>query len=375
MRLALREMLRTKLRFSLLSGAVGLLVFLILFQSTLMSTLLSFFSGALESQSGQVVVYSDEARTNPEGSIVRRETVDEVAAVRGVARAAPFGVDAMTVRAGGEELDVALLGYELGGPGAPTTLVEGRLPRDDGEAVASDIDADRGLELGRTVRVVGPGGTYPIRIVGLASDARFSVDPGMFVSFPTFEAASRVKNPDALDVLPSLVVADPDADASATDVARRINEQVAGVEALTRADAVEQLPARAAVTNSFRIIQVLAFVVVTLVVGIFFVILTVQKASALTLLRAIGASSGELLRSLLVQVFLVMVLAIGVGAFLLYVASLLSSASFPIRFELNVVLTRGVVLVVLAFIAALAAVRRVLRIDPIAATVPSGTER
>jgi len=37
------------------------------------------------------------------------------------AAAGPFGVDTMTARAGGEELDIALLGYEL---------VEGRLDAD-----------------------------------------------------------------------------------------------------------------------------------------------------------------------------------------------------------------------------------------------------
>ena len=374
-RLALREIVRTKLRFSLLAGAVGLLVFLILFQSTLLNTLLSFFSGALETQSAAVVVYSDEARKNPEGSVLPLDTVDAVAAVPGVAQAGPFGVDTVTARAGGDELDVALLGYELDGPGAPTTLVEGRLPKTDGEGVASDIDADRGFAVGDTVRIVGPDGTYPIRIVGLAKNARFSVQPGVFVSYPTFEEASRVKNPDALAVLPSMVLADPESGVSASTVAQRITAQVPGTEALTRADAVQSLPGVSAVKSSFNIIQGLAFIVVILVVGIFFVILTVQKAGALTLLRAIGASSGALVRSLLVQVVIVMTGAIVVGSLLLYLASLGSSADFPISFDVGLVLPRAVALLLLALLASLAAIRRVLRIDPIAATVPAGVDR
>ena len=375
MRLALREIRRTKLRFSLLAGAVGLLVFLILFQSTLLSTLLSFFSGALGSQSGAVVVYSEDARKNPEGSILPLATVDEVAAVPGVAAAGPFGVDTMTARAGGEELDVALLGYRLDGPGRPTTLVAGRLPQAGGEGVASDIDADRGFAVGDTVRIVGPDGTLPIRIVGLARDIRFSVQPGVFVSYETFEDASRVKNPDALAVLPSMVVATPERGATPAAVAARITRSVDGVDALSRDDALAQLPGVAAVNSSFSIIQGLAFVVVTLVVGIFFVILTVQKAAALTLLRAIGASSGRLVRSLLAQVLLVMVGGIVIGAALLLLASLGSSPDFPIGFDVGIVVTRGVVLVILAAVASLAAIRRVLRIDPISATVPAGVER
>lgn len=383
MRLAVREILRARLRFALLAGAVGLLVFLILFQSTLLSTLLSFFSGALETQSGQVVVYSDDARKNPEGSVLPSDAVDAVAAVPGVRRAAPFGVDTMTARAGGEVLDVALLGYQLGGPGAPTRLTAGRLPSADGEGVASDIDADRGFAIGDTVTVIGPDGRYPITIVGLSEKARFSVQPGVFVSYPAFEAASRVKNPDAIAILPSMVVADPERGVSPSTLAARITRQVSvpsatgttiGVDALDRARAVRSLPGVAAVTTSFTIIQGLAFIVVTLVVGIFFVILTVQKAAALTLLRAIGAGTGALVRTLMVQVVAVMLAATAVGAALLLLASLASGPDFPISFDATVVISRGAVLLVLALGASLAAIRRVLAIDPVAATVPAGID-
>ena len=87
-----------------------------------------------------------------------------------------------------------------------------------------------------------------------------------------------------------------------------------GVEALDRATAADSLPGVSGVTTSFTIILTLAFVVVTLVVGIFFVILTVQKSTSLTLLRAIGADAGFLTRSLLVQVVAVVLGGIVFGA-------------------------------------------------------------
>ena len=78
-----------------------------------------------------------------------------------------------------------------------------------GEGVASDIDADRGLDIGDRVQVLGPEGTTPIRIVGLASESRFSVSPTIFTSYRTFEAASRVQSPDATVILPSIVAVAP----------------------------------------------------------------------------------------------------------------------------------------------------------------------
>jgi putative ABC transport system permease protein len=372
MRLALHEMHRARPRFGLLVGAVGLLVFLILFQQTLLSTLLGFFSGALEHQSADVVVYSDEARRNLEGSVVTPDQVAATSAVRGVARAEPLGQSTFTLRTREETLDGALFGYVLDGPGAPTQLVEGRLPRGDGEGVASDIDAGRGLGIGERVEVVGPDATLPIRIVGLAADSRFSVDPVVFVSYETYTEAVRTKNPDAEVVTPSIVAVAPENGTEPASLAARITRQVDGVEALDRAEAVESLPGVAGVKSSFSIVLTLAFVVVTLVVGIFFVILTVQKAASLTLLRAIGADRWYLTRALLVQVLVVVLGGIGLGALLLWLATLASSDTFPISFDPATVLSRGVIVMMLALLAALAAVRRVLRLDPIEATRPLG---
>jgi putative ABC transport system permease protein len=374
-RLALREMRRAKVRFGMLMGAVGLLVFLILFQQTLLSTLLGFFSGALEHQSAQVVVYNEEARKNLEGSVVTPEQVAQTAAVRGVARAEPLGQGTFTIRTSEETLDASIFGYVLGGPGAPTRLEDGRLPRVAGEGVASDIDADRGLDIGDRVEVLGPERTTAIRIVGLASKSRFSVSPTIFASYRTYEAASRVQSPDATAILPSIVAVAPQPGVDPGTLADRITRQVAGVEALDRATAVDSLPGVSGVTTSFTIILTLAFVVVTLVVGIFFVILTVQKASALTLLRAIGADAGFLTRALLVQVIAVVLGGIAVGAALLAVAALASSPTFPISFEPSTVLSRGAAVAVLSVIASLAAIRRVLRIDPAEATMSIGAAR
>ena len=48
--LALKEMRRAKVRFGLLAGAVGLLVFLILFQQALLTGLINQFIGAIKHQ-------------------------------------------------------------------------------------------------------------------------------------------------------------------------------------------------------------------------------------------------------------------------------------------------------------------------------------
>ena len=366
MRLALAEMRRAKLRFALLTGAVALLVFLIIFQQTLAATLLGFFTGGLETQSAEVLVYNEDARRNVEGSVILPGQLEAVAAIDGVQRAEPFGENTFTVRAGGELQDAVLFGYTLDGPGEPTRLVEGRLPQTDGEAVASSVDADNGFGIGDVASIV-PGG-YEVTIVGLAEESRFAVLPTLFASYATFEEASFAANPDAEAVLASLIAVEPDPGVAPEVVAERITAEVPGVEALDRQTAVDTLPGVSSVRSSFGVVLLLAFIVVVLVTGFFFLILTVQKTQALTLLRAVGASGTYLVKNLALQVVLVTVLGVAIASGLLALAAAGSSQDFPIEADPALIVSTGLAVLVLALLASLASVRRVSKIDPATAT-------
>jgi putative ABC transport system permease protein len=368
MRFALGEIKRAKLRFSLLIGAVALLIFLILFQQTLAGSLLGQFTGGLRHQSASVLVYNADARRSVDGSRVLPQQAAAVAEVPGVAETGPIGQGSFSAKvAGGVLVDTTIIGYELGGPGTPTTLSDGRLPGSDGEGVASAQDSSKGYGIGARVTIV-PGDT-PITIVGLATDAEFNVQPTLFVSYATYEGIVRSTNPDAKGVLPNLVGVETAAGAAPASVAAAITAQVPGVEALDRETAVSSLPGVASIQQSFAIILGLAFVVVILLTGFFFVIITVQKTASLTLLRAVGASSRFLLGGLLAQVMIV------IGAALLVAIPLTilavkgtSSGGFTATVEPSVVVTTSIAIILLGIVASIAAMRRVAVIDPAAAT-------
>jgi putative ABC transport system permease protein len=368
--LALREIRRARWRFVLLTGAVGLLVFLILFVQALTGALIGQFIGALDHQSADVLVYSAQARKSLEGSVVPPATVDAVARVPGVAQAGPLGQGTFSVRAGGKLRDAVLIGYEPGRPGAPTTLIEGRLPTAPFEAVASSRNAAEGFGMGDTVRLERGGRT--IKVVGLARDINYSVLPTLFTTFDTYVAARRDANPQATVVYPSAVAVQTDAKVDAGTVRDRINRSVPGVEALTRAQAVSESPGVASVGESLGMVVFLCFFVVVVVAGLFFLILTVQKATSLTLLRAVGVGPGVLARSLLVQVVIVVVGGVLVGAALTTAALAASNSSLGAQLAVGGVVRTGLLVLVLSGVASIGAVRRVLRIDPARALTPGG---
>ncbi|MDH3754670.1 MAG: ABC transporter permease [Acidimicrobiia bacterium] len=372
MLLALREVIRAKARFALLSGAVGLLVFLIVFQQALFGGLITSFIGAVENQDAPILVFNDQARSNVEGSFLLPAQAEAISRVDGVADSRLIGQNTFTVATASAPEDAVLFGYTLGELGEPRTLRDGRLPLGPNEAVASAADADKGFDIGDTIEILGDDGPT-VTIVGLGEDLRWSVAPTLFVSYETFEAAQAAVNPDATVVLPSLVAVRPADGVDIDTLTDTIDAQVDGVEALTNAEAVAQNPGVQGVSSSITIILALAFVVVILVVGFFFLILTVQKAKPLTLLRAIGSPSSYLVRNLIVQIAVVMTagIVIGVGSALL-VAAVSPTGDVPIEVEVGSVITTVVALFVLAMIGGAVSIRRVLRIDPIRATADSG---
>lgn len=374
--LALNEMRRAKVRFGLLAGAVGLLVFLILFQQALLSGLVNQFIGALKNQSADVLVYNSQARKNLEGSIILPDQQAAIETVDGVAVSAPLGEGTFTVIAGDEEQDAVVFGYRLGGPGEPTTLIEGRLPEVPGEAVASSRNAEDGFDIGDTVELVPNlgGVATTFQVVGLAEEINYSVSPVLFVDFTDYEAARRGVNPDATDVLPSVIAVRVADGAAAEQVAGAISEAVDGTEALTRQQAVDGSPGVASVRQSFSVILLLFYLVVPLVTGLFFLIVTFQKAGALTLLRAIGSPAGTLVRSLLIQVVIVVLAGAALATVLFWLTARGGAGGLGITVEPKPVIATTLAVLVLSLLTSLAAARRVLRIDPIAATTGAGVQ-
>jgi putative ABC transport system permease protein len=378
--LALREIRRSRVRFGLLMAAVGLLVFLILVQQALQDGLITSFVGALERQSAPVLVYSVDGQRTLQGSVVAPPLEQAVRAVPEVAEAGRIGQGTFTVEigddgsAGGADedgddgSDAALIGYETAALGAPDELSAGRLPRTEGEAVGSSAD----FSLGDRVRVVAEPAGPELTVVGLADEAQIQVTPTLFVAWSDYEAAARAANPDAEAILPSTIGVRPVEGVTAQELTARVNEADEEADALTRDEAAAEAPGVAEVRQSFQVIFLLFALVAPLVTGLFFLIVTFQKASALTLLRAIGAPAGMLVRSLLVQVVIVIGGGVVLGTALYAPLSQTEVGTLALRFDVGAVAFWAVLLLALGLASALVAARRVLAIDPMEATTGGG---
>ena len=159
---------------------------------------------------------------------------------------------------------------------------------------------------------------------------------------------------------------------SPAEAVTSINEQSLDLDALTRGDAAALTPGVAQVQQSFNIIFLLYGLVVPCVTGLFFLIVTFQKANSLTLLRAIGAPAGRLVSSLLIQVVVIIGAGLLIGTLLYFPVSQQALGGVALSFETGAVVFWSVLLLTLGVLSSLVAARRVLRIDPIEATTGQG---
>ncbi len=367
-------MRRARVRFGLLISAIGLLVLLILAQQAIQTGLITSFIGAIEKQSAPVLVYSVDGQRTLQGSIITPPVEQQIRSTEGIEKSGRIGQGTFTVKVNddAEDSDAAIIGYDDPDLGAPEQLSSGRLPDGPGEAVGSTA----GFELGDRVQVLGPGGQSEvggqIEVVGLAEDAQLQVTPTLFVEWSEYVAAVESANPDAGTILPSAIGAAPVEGLDAATLADRINDRSEEADALPRQLAADETPGVAEVQQSFQVIFLLFGLVVPLVTGLFFLIITLQKSASLTLLRAVGARSSLLVRSLMVQVVLVIGGGLAVGIALYTPLSQAQLGEIKLSFDVGAVLFWSVVLMVLGLLSAIVAARRVLSIDPIEATTGEG---
>jgi putative ABC transport system permease protein len=358
MGLAGAEIRRAKLRFALLTGAVSLLVFLVLLLSTLSAALVGALVGALEGLRADGLVYADFARDNISASRMDPQVAQAVAGIEGVTAASPISTFTTAASIGGAPADVQVFGFIPDAPGAPSGLSDGRLPGAAGEAA---VDGG-GVSIGDVI-TLDPAGTELI-VVGLLRGAQFNAIPTIYTGLDSYDQAFAATNP-GLPFVPINAVAFDAADPTA--VATAIEAGVPGVSAYSRDEAVSLIPGIESISQSFGILVGLTFVIGIVVIGFFFLILTVQKLKPFTLLRAIGTSTGRLAAAVAIQITLVVLLAsaIAVGLTLLAVQGL--NTGLPVTIEPSLII--GVVLSVWIFslLAGLLSIRRIARIDPASA--------
>jgi putative ABC transport system permease protein len=273
-------------------------------------------------------------------------------------------------------------GTITGGQLSPWRLHDGKLP-----SGANEVVLDRGsfkdgkFKVGDPVTIISQGGSKQFTVVG---DVRFgdADSPGgaTFALFDLPTAQSFIGQPGQVDA----VLGKGDGSLSQTELASRVSQAVGtnGIEVLTGAQITKENQTDIQDALQFFNILLLIFAAVALFVAAFtiyntFSIIVAQRQRETALLRAVGASRGQVIGSLLVESVIIGVVAslIGFGAGIL-VAALLKSGLSALGIDIPaggvVILARTLIVslivgVVITVVSAIMPAVRASRIPPVAA--------
>ncbi|WP_443209401.1 ABC transporter permease [Rhodococcus rhodochrous] len=369
--LALRELWFARTRFLLMGAVVALISILMVILSGLSSGLVVDGVSALQRTPVQAFAFAEGTKTDSafSRSVVTEDQADAWRARPDVARAELFGNTIVNAKTdSGVPVDLTLFGIRPGSFLEPS-VAEGTPIGGDTDVVLSDSARDTGVELGDTI-VVDRLGTR-LNVVGFTSDKRTfghvdvaylplntwqeihaGVRLGEQVPPSAYTEASVVAIEGVGGTLPALAAGDAEA----------------GTAAKTLEESFDASPGYSAEMMTMSMIIAFLYAISALVVGAFFTIWTVQRSREIAVLRAMGASTGFLLRDSLLQAVIVLVGSVAVGVLIgLGLGSGLEGSGMPFVLETGPIVQGAVLLVVLGLVGAALAVARIVRVDPLAA--------
>ncbi|MGI5204873.1 FtsX-like permease family protein [Spirillospora sp. CA-108201] len=344
--LALRDLRFAKGRFALMGSVVLLITLLVTLLSGLTAGLARDSASAIEDLPADHVVFGGE--TSFAGSRIDQATSRGWQDVAGV-KAEPLGIamGRMSFGPSGERgAPAALFGVAPGNrarPPAPGQIV-----------LSAELAGSTGLAAGDRVDVLGHGFT----VAGAGGASSYSHAPVAWIGVEDWRALEPGGGDLAATVL--LLRGTGHADLGAAD--RRL-----GTTTLAREDARSAIPSFSSENGSLRLMRGFLFAISALVIGAFFTVWTIQRRGDVAVLKALGASTGYLLRDALAQAVLVLLAGAGLGGAAGGLAGLAIGDGVPFVVSATTTVLPVALMVALGAAGAALAVRKITSVDPLTA--------
>ncbi len=375
--LAIKEVWRNRGRFLLVSLVIALITLLVLFIAALGEGLGNGNREYISKLDAQLIVYQAKSDTLISASRLSRDRLASIRRVEGVADVGALGTASATLILpnGGKPLKVSLLGVDPGRPGEPQVVAGQQLSTSQAKEVIIDRNTAlrSKLALGDTLTLRVTQGTsdefYDLSVVGISGGQQYSLQPSIFVPFNTWDRI-RPKSEGEVNTLAAVAnvilvkLTDP---AEREAVRQRLIAEVPNVEAAGLNTAIQALPGYSAQQSTLNTQGGFTLFIGILVIGGFFQIQILQKVSQIGVLKAIGTSNALVAAASVIQIVVVTVIGVAIGAVLSFLFSLTFPPTVPIVFNGTTSALAIVALLLIGPLGGLVSIRYAVRIEPLKA--------
>jgi len=373
--IALRDLSYAKGRFLLMGLVVALVAFLTALLSGLASGLIkNNISGLIELD---VTHLAFEYNNKPSyrNSMIDREMWEGWRDAEGVIQAEPLGHIMFNARMMNNDPldDVVLWGIEPGSFLEPEVIEGEGLGRIENGVIISALLVERGLKLGDHFildRVL-----TELEVVGIVAEYNIGHVPIIYTPLRKWQEATYgppggpppgEKLPDILYDYASIIALQlaPDIDPQTMEAAD-IDQ---GTLTIDKPAAYEASSGYKEEIMTVRLIQVFLIVISAIVIGAFFTVWTIQRTREIGLVKALGGSNWYLLRDAMGQVLILMVAATLVGTLIsLWAGQRFAEAGSSFVLDLGTIFASGCLLIVAGLVGSALSVGLITKVDPIIA--------
>ncbi|MBB4700946.1 putative ABC transport system permease protein [Sphaerisporangium siamense] len=348
--MALRDLRFAKGRFALMGTVVFLITLLVTMLSGLTAGLAWENISAVEDLPADHIVFDGGEQPAFADSRITDQTWKDWRQVAGVT-AERLGVSMSRLAYGdGQSAAVALFGVQPGGD-----LAHGK-PVNTGEVVLSAaLATGTGLKTGDTVRIAGEDFT----VAGLGDQASYSHAPLAWMSIGDWEPMGRQGGVDTAATVLALRTGGA-ADLAAAD--SRL-----GTTTVPLSEAPAAIGSFSSENGSLQLMRGFLFAISALVIGAFFTVWTIQRRGDVAVLKALGASSGYLLRDALAQAVIVLLAGAGAGGLLGAGLGALAEGTVPFVLSVTTTVVPVATMILLGAAGAALAIRKITSVDPLIA--------
>ena len=373
--IALRDLKFAKGRFLLMGLVVALVAFLTALLSGLASGLIkNNISGLIELD---VTHLAFEYNNKPSyrNSMIDREMWESWRAAEGVIQAEPLGHIMFNARMMNDDPldDVVLWGIEPGSFLEPEVIEGEGLGRVENGVIISELLVERGLKLGDHFildRVL-----TELEVVGIVGEYNIGHVPIIYTPMRKWQEATYgppggpppgEQLPDILYDYASIIALQLAPDMSPETIAETDIEQ--GTLTIDKQSAYEASSGYKEEIMTVRLIQVFLIVISAIVIGAFFTVWTIQRTQEIGLVKALGGSNWYLLRDAMGQVLILMIAGTLLGTLIsLWVGQKFAEAGSSFVLDLGTIFASGCLLIVAGVFGSALSVGLITKVDPIIA--------